>query len=78
MSLRRKLFWAWCGLTIIYWVSGAIYDGNSIVLKFQMGGQGRWLHLALGIAVAIAVPAVVLLAGRAVFWIADQICAKTN
>jgi hypothetical protein len=78
MSLRRKLFWAWCGLTLICWVSGAIHDGSGIVLKFQIGGQGRWIHLALGIVVAIAVPVVVLLAGRAVFWAADQLLAKTT
>lgn len=69
MSLRRKLFWAWCGLTVIYWANGAIYDGPGIILKFQMGAQGRWLHLALGFLVAVVVPLMVLLAGHAVFWL---------
>jgi hypothetical protein len=79
MSLRRNLFWAWCGLTITYWVSGAIYDGSRIVVKFQMGGQGRWIYLALAIVMAVAIPLVVLLAIRAAFfWTTDRLLAKSK
>jgi hypothetical protein len=78
MSLRRKLFRIWCGVTIVWWLFG-IFDGDGarLVLKFQVGGwRAAYLHLALALAIAVVVPLTVLLASRAGFWISDQFSPK--
>jgi hypothetical protein len=78
MDLRRKLFWIWCGVTIIFWLSGILDgDGSRIALKFQVGGwRAGYLHLAIALVVAVGIPLMVLLFGRAAFWIRDQFARK--
>jgi hypothetical protein len=78
MSLRRKLFRVWCGLTIIVWLI-AIFggDGGRIVLKFQVGGwREAYVHFAITLVLAGGIPLMVLLIGRAAFWIGDQFSQK--
>jgi hypothetical protein len=78
MSLRRKLFRVWCGLTIIVWLI-AIFggDGGRIVLKFQVGGwRAAYVHFAITLVLAGGTPLIVLLIGRAAFWIGDQFSQK--
>jgi len=74
MKLRRKLFRVWCGLTIGYWLL-ALFGGDwsRIALKFQVGGwRAAYVHLALGVAMAVVVPLAIFFIGRAAFWITDQ------
>lgn len=78
MSLRRKLFRVWCGLTIIFWLL-PIFDGDAslIALKLQVGGwRAAYVHFALTVFIAIVIPLTVLLIGRAAFWISDQFRAQ--
>ena len=75
MSLRRKLFRVWCGLTIVFWLI-AIFGGDTslIALKFQVGGwRAAYVHLALTVVMAAGIPLTILLIGRAAFWINDQL-----
>jgi hypothetical protein len=80
MSLRRKLFRVWCGFTVVFWLLGIFAgDGSLIVLKFQNGGwRAAFVHLAITLVLALGVPLIVLLLGRAVFWIGDLARVKTN
>jgi hypothetical protein len=74
MSLRRKLFWVWFGVTIVWWLFGIFGgDGALIVLKLHVGGwRAAYVHLTLTLVIALGVPLLVFLAGRAAFWIGDQ------
>jgi hypothetical protein len=80
MSLRRKLFGVWCGLTIVLWGIG-IFGGDAslIALKFQVGGwRAAYVHLAVTVVMAVGIPLTVLLIGRVAFWISDQFLAKSK
>src|SRR5215471_4612805 len=67
MDPQRKLFWAWCGFTLLWWLCCLASDGGLIVLNFQFGGwHDAFLHLTLFLVVGIGVPLILLLIG----WIA--------
>ena len=77
MSLRRKLFRVWCGLTIVLLIAIFGGDGSLIALKFQVGGwRAAYVHLALTVIMAVGLPLTVLLISRAAFWISDQFRAQ--
>jgi hypothetical protein len=70
MSLRRKLFGLWCGLTV--------FDGHGalLLLKFQVGGwRAAYVQLAITLLMGVGTPLIVLLIGRAAFW---MILAKSE
>jgi hypothetical protein len=71
MNVPRGLFQVWILLTIAYEVLGFINSAPRIVLKFQLAADGRWLLLAMAIAMAAGVPLLVLGLGRALFWMFD-------
>jgi hypothetical protein len=80
MSLRRKLFAVWCGLTIVLWLI-AIFGGDAslIALKFELGGwRAAYVHLALTVIMAVGIPLTVFLIGRAAFWINDSLGLNRN
>jgi hypothetical protein len=75
MNLRRKLFSVWCGFTIMIWLI-AIFggDGARILLKFQAGGwRAAYVQFVFTLVLAGGIPLMVLLIGRAAFWISDQL-----
>ncbi len=74
MSLRRKLFRVWYGLTVVLWLL-PIFDGDAslIALKFRVGGwRAAYVQFTLTVIMAAVIPLTVLLIGRAAFWIRDQ------
>jgi hypothetical protein len=78
MSVRRELFRLWCVLTVLVWFA-AIFGGDRalIVLKFQAGGwRAAFVHLTFVLIIAVVIPLVVLLIGRAAFWIIDRLSQK--
>jgi hypothetical protein len=80
MSLRRKLFRVWCGLTVVLWLL-PIFDGDAslIALKFRVGGwRAAYVQFALTVIMAAVIPLTVLLIGRAAFWIRDQFRLNRN
>jgi hypothetical protein len=80
VSLRRKLFRVWCGLTIIYWLMG-VFDGDAalILLKFRVGGwRAAYVHLTIMLLMGVGIPLIVLLIGRAAFWINEQFSQEAN
>ena len=80
MSPRRKLFGVWCGLTIIYWLIG-VFDGDGalILLKFRVGGwRSAYVQLAIALLMGLGIPLIVLLIGRAAFWINNQFSQNAN
>jgi hypothetical protein len=80
LSLRRKLYRAWCGFTVVWWLIAILGgDASLIVLKFQMGGwRAAYVHLALTVIIAVGIPLTVLLIGRTVFWISDRKPSATS
>jgi hypothetical protein len=73
MNPQRKLFWAWCGFTFLWWLCCLASDGGFIALNFQFGGwRDAFLHLTLFFVVGIGVPLVLLLIG----WIALRLRRK--
>jgi hypothetical protein len=73
MDPQRKLFWAWCGLTLLWGLGWLASDGGFIALNFQFGPWGdAFLHLALFLVIGIGVPLVLLLIG----WIALRLWRK--
>jgi hypothetical protein len=73
MNPQRKLFWAWCGFTFLWWLGWLASDGGFIALNFQFGGwRDAFLHLTLFLVVGIGVPLVLLLIG----WIALRLRRK--
>jgi hypothetical protein len=80
MSLRQKLFGAWCGFSLLWWSIGIFAgDGSLILLKFQKGGwRGAYVHLALTVLIVVGVPLAVLLIGRVVFWGVDRFRAAVR
>jgi hypothetical protein len=71
MRVRHGLFQVWIVLTGAYEVLGLIDSAPRIIAKFQLAAQGRWLLLAMAIAMAVGVPLFVLGLGRALFWMSD-------
>jgi hypothetical protein len=76
MNIRRGLFLVWIVLTIAYEVFGFIDSAPRIILKFHLAAQGRWLLLAMAIAMAVGIPLFVLGLGRALFWLSDAVANK--
>ena len=73
MNPQRKLFWAWCGFTLLWWLCCLASDGGLIALNLQFGGWlDAFLHLTLFLVVAIGAPLVLLLIG----WIALRLRRK--
>ena len=75
MNPQRKLFWAWCAFTLLWWLCCLASDwgGLLIALNFQFGGwRDGFLHLILFLAVGIGAPLVLLLIG----WIALRLRRK--
>jgi hypothetical protein len=73
MNPQRKLFWAWCGFTLLWWLGWLASDGGFIALNFQFGGwRAGFLHLTLFLVVGIGVPLALLLIG----WIALRLRRK--
>lgn len=73
MDPQRKLFWAWCGFTLLWWLGWLASDGGLIALNFQFGGwRYGFLHLTVFLVVGIGVPLVLLLIG----WIALRLRRK--
>jgi hypothetical protein len=74
MNPQRKLFWAWCGFTFLWWLGWLASDGVLfIVLNFQFGAwRDAFLYLTLFLMVGIGVPLVLLLIG----WIALRLRRK--
>lgn len=73
MNPQRKLFWAWCGFTFLWWLGWLASDGGFIALNFQFGGwRDAFLHLTLFLVVGIGMPLVLLLIG----WIALRLRRK--
>jgi len=80
MSMRRKLFRIWCGLTVVFWLL-PIFDGDAslIALKFRVGGwRAAYVHFSLTVIMAVVIPLTVLLIGRTAFWIGDWFQLKWN
>jgi hypothetical protein len=80
MSLRRKLFKAWYGFAVLWWLI-CIFggDGKLILLKLQTRGwRAAYVHLAVTALVAIGVPVAVLLLGQVGFWAAGRIRTVQN
>lgn len=71
MNARRGLFRIWIVLTAVYVIWGTIDSAGGIYWKFHVSAQGRWLHLAIAIAMAAGVPLLVLGIGWVFFWIVD-------
>jgi hypothetical protein len=71
MNVRRGLFRIWIVLTVVYVIWGFIDSAEGIYWKFHISAQGRWLLLAIAVAMAVGVPLLVLGIGWAFFWIAD-------
>jgi hypothetical protein len=71
MNVRRGLFRIWIVLTVVYVIWGVIASAEGIYWKFHISAQGRWLHLAIAVAMAVGVPLLALGTGGAFFWIAD-------
>jgi hypothetical protein len=71
MNVRRGLFRIWIAVTAVYVIWGIIDSAEGIYWKFHISAQGRWLHLAIAVAMAVGVPLLVLGIGWAFFWIAD-------
>jgi hypothetical protein len=70
MNLQRKLFWAWCGFTFLWWLGWQASDGGFIALNFLFGGwRDGFLHLTLFLVVVIGVPLVWLLIGWIALWL---------
>ena len=75
MNPQRKLFWAWCGFTLLWGLGWLASDwgGLLIALNFQFGGwRDGLLQLTLFLVVGIGVPLVLLLIG----WIALRLRQK--
>jgi len=80
MSLRRKPFRVWCGLTVVFWLL-PIFDGDAslIAQKFRVGGwRAAYVQFTLTVIMAVVIPLTVLLIGRAAFWISDQFRLNRN
>jgi hypothetical protein len=60
MKVRRGLFRIWIVLTALYVIWGIIDGAEGIYWKFHVSAQGRWLHLAIAVAMAVGVPLLVL------------------
>ena len=71
MNARRGFFRIWIVLAVVYVIWGVIDSAEGIYWKFHVSAQGRWLHLAIAVAMAVGVPLLVLGIGWASFWIAD-------
>jgi hypothetical protein len=71
INVRHGLFRIWIVLTVVYVIWGIIDSAGGIYWKFHVSAQGRWLHLAIAVAMAVGAPLLVLGIGWAFFWIAD-------
>jgi hypothetical protein len=67
---RQNLFRGWVALTIMYWVVAGSYELREIAHGHV--GAHPWLQNVLGVSIALAVPAFVLLIGRSGLWVADR------
>jgi hypothetical protein len=78
MSLHRKLFKVWCGLTILLLLLGIIGgDASQIALKFRVGGwRAAYVQFALAAIMLVGIPLTLLFVGRAAFWVRDQFRAQ--
>lgn len=73
MNPQRRLFWAWCGFALLWWLWGLASDGPLIALKFQFGGwRAAFVRLTLFLMIGIGLPLVLLLIG----WIALRLRRK--